>query len=80
MNDRQVQDLIRGMFVNQMFFRIMDSAKTRRYRVQQGQEVQRMPIILNVICGLILLGWTFILCGTLLLSLLGLFMLIFNID
>lgn len=80
MNDRQVQDLIRGMFVNQMVFRIMDSAKAHRGNVQQGQEVQKMPIIIDIIGVCFLLFWIILLGGTMLLSLMGLFMLVFNID
>lgn len=78
MNDKQVQDLIRGMFV----IRIIDSAKAHRGRVQQGQgvQVQKMPVILEVICGLIMLGWTIILSGTVALSVLGLIMIVFNIS
>lgn len=81
MNDRQVQDLIRGMFVNQMVFRIMDNAKAHRYRAyQQGQEVQRMPLIADVVCAAVILFWAVVLGGTLLLSILGLIMLVFQID
>ncbi len=80
MNDKQVQDLIRGMFVNQMVFRIMDSAKVHRGRGQQGQEVQRMPVIIDIISICFLLFWIILLGGTMLLSLMGLFMLVFNID
>lgn len=80
MNDKQVQDLIRGQFMNQMIFRIMDNAKARRCRVQQGQEVQKMPIIIDIIGVCFLLFWIILLGGTMLLSLMGLFMLVFNID
>lgn len=81
MNDKQVQDLIRGQFMNQMIFRIMDNAKAHRYRAyQQGQEVQRMPVIIDIIGVCFLLYWIILLGGTMLLSLMGLFMLVFNID
>lgn len=80
MNDKQVQDLIRGQFMNQMIFRIMDNAKARRGRVQQGQDVQKVPLIVDVVGICFILFWTVLLGGTLLLSLVGLFMLIFNID
>ena len=83
MNDRQVQDLIRGMFVNQMVFRIMDSAKAHRGNVQHGQQVQyvhQVPLIVDIVCGAVVLFWVVVLSGTLLLSLLGLFMLVFQID
>ena len=84
MNDRQVQDLIRGQFVNQMIFRIMDNARATRCRnYQQGQEVQyvhQVPLIVDIVCGAVVLFWVAVLGGTLLLSLLGLFMLVFNIS
>mgnify|MGYP007101831493 CR=1 FL=1 len=84
MNDRQVQDLIRGQFMNAMIFRIMDNAKAHRYRAyQQGQEVQyvhQVPLIVDIVCGAVVLFWVVVLGGTLLLSILGLIMLVFNID
>lgn len=84
MNDKQVQDLIRGQFLNQMIFRIMDNARATRCRnCQQGQEVQyvhQVPFIVDIVCGAVVLFWVVVLGGTLLLSLLGLFMLVFNID
>ena len=80
MNDKQVQDLIRGLFMNQMIFRIMDNAKVRRCRIQQGQQVQKMPLILDIIGGAVILFWAVLLGGTLLLSLIGLVMSAFNID
>ena len=84
MNDKQVQDLIRGQFMNQMIFRIMDNARATRCRnYQQGQEVQsvhKVPLIIDVVCALIITFYIILLGGTMLLSLLGLFMLVFNID
>ena len=84
MNDRQVQDLIRGHFLNLMVFRIMDNARATRCRnYQQGQEVQyvhQVPLIVDIVCGAVVLFWVAVLGGTLLLSLLGLFMLVFNIS
>jgi len=82
MNDKQVQDLIRGQFMNQMIFRIMDNARANRGRVQQGQvqQVQKIPVIFDIIGGAVLLFWLVLLGGTVLLSLLGLIMLIFHID
>lgn len=77
MNDKQVQDLIRGQFMNAMIFRIMDNAKVRRCRIQQ---VQKMPLILDIIGGAVILFWSVLLGGTLLLSLIGLVMSAFNID
>ena len=83
MNDKQVQDLIRGQFMNQMIFRIMDNASANRGKVQQGQGVQylhKVPLIVDIVCGAVVLFWVVVLGGTLLLSLLGLIMLVFNID
>ena len=83
MNDKQVQDLIRGQFMNAMIFRIMDNAKARRYMVQHGQEVQcvyKVPLIVDITCSAIILFWAVLLGGTFLLSLLGLIMLVFNIN
>ena len=80
MNDKQVLDLIRGQFMNQMIFRIMDNAKARRCRVQQGQQVQcvhQVPLIVDVVCAAVILFWVVVLGGTLLLSILGLIMLVF---
>lgn len=83
MNDKQVQDLIRGQFVNQMIFRIMDNARANRGKVQQGQGVQyvhKVPLIVDIVCGAVILFWAVLLGGTLLLSLIGLVMSAFNID
>lgn len=84
MNDRQVQDLIRGQFMNQMIFRIMDNARVNRCRnYQQGQEVQyvhQVPLIVDIVCGAVVLFWVTVLVSTLLLSILGLIMLVFNIS
>ena len=78
-----MQDLIRGQFMNQMIFRIMDNAKARRCRAQQGQQVQyvhQVPLIVDIVCGAVILFWIVVLGGTLLLSILGLIMLVFNIS
>ena len=84
MNDKQVQDLIRGQFLNQMIFRIMDNARANRCRnYQQGQQVQcvhQVPLIVDIVCGAVVLFWVVVLGGTLLLSILGLIMLVFNIS
>lgn len=84
MNDKQVQDLIRGHFLNLMVMRIMDNARANRCRnYQQGQQVQcvhHVPLIVDIVCGAVILFWVVVLGGTFLLSLLGLFMLVFNIS
>lgn len=84
MNDRQVQDLIRGHFLNLMILRIMNNARATRCRnFQQGQEVQyvhKVPLIVDIVCGAVVLFWVVVLGGTLLLSILGLIMLVFQID
>lgn len=78
MNDKQVHDLVRGLFMNQMIFRIMDSAKVRRCRVQQGQQVQKMPLVFDIISGAVILFWVVLLGGTLLMALSGLLLTIFE--
>ena len=83
MNDRQVQDLIRGHFLNLLVMRIMDNTRANRGRVQQGQGVQyvhKVPLIIDVVCAAVILFWIVVLGGTLLLSILGLIMLVFNIS
>ena len=83
MNDRQVQDLIRGHFLNLMILRMDNARATRCRNYQQGQEVQsvhKVPLIVDIVCGAVVLFWVVVLGGTLLLSLLGLIMLVFNID
>ena len=78
MNDKQVQDLVRGLFMNQMLFRIMDNSKVRRHRVQQSQEVQKMPLVFDVISSAVILFWVVLLGGTLLMILGGLLITIFE--
>ena len=83
MNDKQVQDLIRGQFMNAMIIRIIDGARANRGRVQQGQEVQyvhQVPLIVDIVCGAVILFWIILLSFTMLLSLLGLIMIVFHID
>lgn len=80
MNDSQVRDLIRGQFLNTMIFWIMDDVKAYRYNVQQDGEVQRLPLLFDIIGDAVLLFWVVLLGGTMLLSILGLIMLVFNID
>jgi len=82
-NDKQVQDLIRGQFMNAVLLNMWTYARANRCRVQQGQEVQsvhKVPLIIDVVCALIITFYIILLGGTMLLSLLGLFMLVFNID
>ena len=74
MNDRQVQDLIRGQFMNQMIFRIMDNAKASR---NQGKEI-KMPLFVDIICSIFVLLMGSIFIGTILLCLLGLLLAIFD--
>lgn len=74
MNDKQVQDLIRGQFMNQMIFRIMDNAKASRV---QGQQI-KTPLIFDIIGGAVFLFWAVVLGGTLLLCLGGLILAIFD--
>lgn len=81
MNDKQVQDLIRGQFMNQMIFRIMDNARANRGKVQQSQGVQyvhKVPLIVDIVCGAVILFWSVLLGGTLLMALSGLLLTIFE--
>ena len=77
------QSLANKYFMANMIFRIMDNARANRGRVQQGQEVQyvhQVPLIVDIVCGAVVLFWVAVLGGTLLLSILGLIMLVFQID
>ena len=78
------QSLANKYFMANMIFRIMDNARATRYRnYQQGQEVQyvhQVPSIVDIVCGAVVLFWVVVLGGTLLLSILGLIMLVFNIS
>ena len=79
MNDKQVQDLIRGQFMNAIILHMW----ANRGRVQQGQGVQyvhKVPLIIDITTSAIILFWLILLLGTFLLSLLGLIMLVFNIS
>ena len=78
------QSLANKYFMVNMIFRIMNNARANRCRnYQQGQQVQyvhQVPLIVDIVCGAVILFWVVVLGGTLLLSLLGLIMLVFNID
>lgn len=74
MNDKQVQDLVRGQFMNQMVFRIMDETKAAK---AQGKQV-KTPLICNIIAIGFVLFWGILLGGTVLLCLFGLILEIFD--
>ena len=78
------QSLANKYFMVNMMFRIMNNARANRCRnYQQGQQVQcvhHVPLIVDIVCGAVILFWVVVLGGTLLLSLLGLIMLVFNIS
>ena len=83
MNDNQVQNLIRGQFMNQMIFRIIDNARANRGRFQQqGQQVQciKVPLIADIVGGAIILFYIALLIFVMILSVLGLIMIVFNIN
>ena len=82
MNDNQVQDLIRGQFMNQMIFRIIDNARAKRGKVQQGQQVQciKVPLIADIVGSAIILFYIALLLFVMALSILGLVMIVFNIN
>lgn len=72
--------IINGQFMNQMIFRIMDRHRRCISNQISGNVQYSKPVL--IICGLIeLMFWAFVLIvfgGTVLLSLVGLFMLIFT--
>ena len=72
--------IINGQFMNQMIFRIMDRHRRCSSNQISGNVQYSKPVL--IICGLIeLMFWAFVLIvfgGTVLLSLVGLFMLIFT--
>lgn len=78
------QSLANKYFMVNMIFRIMNNARANRCRnYQQGQQVQyvhQVPLIVDIVCGAVILFWVVVLGGTLLLSILGLIMLVFNIS
>lgn len=78
------QSLANKYFMVNMIFRIMNNARANRCRnYQQGQEVQcvhQVPLIVDIVCGAVVLFWAVVLVGTLSLSILGLIMLVFQID
>lgn len=78
------QSLANKYFMVNMMFRIMNNARANRCRnYQQGQQVQyvhQVPLIVDIVCGAVILFWVVVLGGTLLLSILGLIMLVFQID
>lgn len=83
MNDKQVQDLIRGQFMNAVLLNMWTYARANRCRFKQGQEVQyvhQVPLIVDIVCSAVVLFWVVLLGGTMLLSILGLIMLVFHID
>jgi hypothetical protein len=83
MNDKQVQDLIRGQFMNAVLLNMWTYARANRCRVQQGQEVQyvhKVPLIIDITTSAIILFWLILLGGTMILSILGLIMIVFQID
>lgn len=79
---KAARHIVNGQFMNQMIFRIMDRRSRYRNNQQSGGGQYSKPLL--IIGGIIeLLFWGFVvivLGGTFLLSLAGLFMLIFHID
>ena len=82
MNDKQVQDLIRGQFLNAMIFRIINGARNRGRVQQHGQQVQciKVPLIADIVGGAIILFYIVLLIFVMMLSVLGLIMIVFNIN
>ena len=83
MMNRQEIDYLSQSLANKYFIANVILRNVSRGKVQQGQGVQyvhKVPLIIDVVCAAVILFWVVVLGGTLLLSLLGLFMLVFNID
>ena len=81
--NRQEIDYLSQSLANKYFIANVILRNVSRGKVQQGQGVQyvhKVPLIIDVVCAAVILFWVVVLGGTLLLSLLGLFMLVFNID
>lgn len=74
------QNLVNKYFIANVILKHIGNTRVSRYRVQTGQAVHKVPLIVDVACAAIILFWVVLLGGTILLSLLGLFMLVFNID
>ena len=81
--NRQEIDYLSQSLANKYFIANVILRNVSRGKVQQGQGVQyvhKVPLIIDVVCAAVILFWVVVLGGTLLLSLLGLFMLVFNIS
>ena len=81
--NRQEIDYLSQSLANKYFIANVILRNVSRGKVQQGQGVQyvhKVPLIVDIVCGAVVLFWVVVLSGTLLLSLLGLFMLVFQID
>ena len=81
--NRQEIDYLSQSLANKYFIANVILRNVSRGKVQQGQGVQyvhKVPLIIDVVCAAVILFWVVVLGGTLSLSLLGLFMLVFNID
>ena len=77
------QSLVNKYFIANVILKHISNTRVSRYRVQQGQGVQyvhKVPLIVDIICAAVVLFWVVLLGGTLLLSILGLIMLVFNIS
>lgn len=79
---KAARHIVNGQFMNQMIFRIMDGHSRRRGNQQSvGGQCSKPLLIIAGITELLFWGFVVIvLGGTFLLSLAGIFMLIFHID
>ena len=81
--NRQEIDYLSQSLANKYFIANVILRNVSRGKVQQGQGVQyvhKVPLIIDVVCAAVILFWVVVLGGTLLLSILGLIMLVFNIS
>lgn len=74
------QSLVNKYFIANVILKHIGNTKVNRCNVHTGQAVQKIPLIVDVVCASIMLFWIVLLGGTFLLSLLGLIMIIFHID
>ena len=83
MMNRQEIDYLSQSLANKYFIANVILRNVSRGRVQQGQGgavCPKVPLIIDVVCAAVILFWVVVLGGTLLLSILGLIMLVFQID
>ncbi len=75
------QSLVNKYFIANVILKHIGNTRVNRCTgQQQGQAVHIVPLIFDITCSCIILFWVLLLGGTFLLSLFGLFLLVFYID